>query len=193
MICVRLYCPALYESAWIWLEFTRLTDVNEHRSILQSWHSVEDFDLSPVDAVTGFDLVLTDSWCCLFVMFNQSLVKGSCCFTNAVFPTVACDVIHPSSFPLWGTTITAGELLYITINRPVNVVIYSYGGREKLNKLINEEKHDFFIVCNPCGTSWKSVFVHWIFDIIQLFFLATVLAVQLCSWQEMWFWGQWKL
>lgn len=46
-------------------------------------------DLFPPDAVTGFGLVFTNSWCRVFPVFTQCPVQGPCCFTDALFPTVA--------------------------------------------------------------------------------------------------------
>lgn len=38
-------------------------------------------------------LVFTDSWCCVVLLFSQSLLCSPCCFTDVVFPiAVRCDV-----------------------------------------------------------------------------------------------------
>lgn len=73
------------------------------------------FYLFPVDAVGGFGLMFTDSWCFLCLVFTRSLVQGPYCFTDVVFPSaVTCYVkIMSYTTPEW----RVAALLYaMTVN-----------------------------------------------------------------------------
>ena len=48
----------------------------------------------PVDLMGGFRLVFLDCGCCLFLVFDQSLLQSSSCLSHGVFyTTVTCNVV----------------------------------------------------------------------------------------------------
>lgn len=53
------------------------------------------FDFFPVDA-TSYDLVFTDRWRCLFLVFIRSLVSGPNCFTAVCPAAITVDVMMMS-------------------------------------------------------------------------------------------------
>lgn len=67
-----------WSRCWMWMFF-----------LIFHWPSTDfwsvTFDLLPVNDVTGFYVVFTDRWCCLFPRFIQSPVQGPCCFTSVFF------------------------------------------------------------------------------------------------------------